>query len=137
MRRLLPLLILGCGTRVDLPTVDGGGETSAADGAVADVGPVPCVDDNGRVPLSVKACSNDGECVVRARQADCCGSIVMVGIWSGAAAGFTKCEEERAAGLPLCDCVPQPTAAEDGREIAPGGAPAVRCEYGLCKTYVR
>jgi len=140
---ILFILVASCGGRTTDPeSIDGGAAKDSA--TVVDTSkpdaPIECVDKSGNLPVSLKACSSDADCAMRERQSDCCGSLTLVGIRAELAAAFSVCEEDRRKGLPLCDCLSQPTRAEDGREVS-GFSPKVKCtdftsSGGICKTYV-
>lgn len=135
-------LLAACGGKVDAPTTDaatsdtGASDTAVSDSAPPDATPLACVDDKNQMPLSLKTCGGDGECSQSLRMTDCCGSMLAVGVHKDFAAAFGECERERQKGLPLCDCIPKPLAAEDGSPIPADGAASVRCELGYCRTYL-
>lgn len=136
--------LLGCGSKVDeTGTTDGGADTAASsdsassDTAKPDTGPFVCVDDKGKMPIALKACTRDADCSQASRMVDCCGSMQMVGVRADVALAFGECERERQKGLPLCDCIAQPLSAEDGSPIPADGAANVRCDMGVCLTFLR
>ena len=136
--------LMGCGSRViETPVTDGGTDTAAAsdststDSAKADTAPFVCIDDKGKMPTALKACTRDADCSQASRMVDCCGSMMMVGVRADVALAFGECERERQKGLPLCDCIAQPLSAEDGSPIPADGAANVRCDMGVCLTFTR
>ncbi len=144
LRLALVVALAGCGGRttegpLDDASVDARVETSVGDTARPDTA-IACVDDTGNMPTSIKACTNSSDCAMRSRRSDCCGSELVVGVRAELADAFATCEAERQKGLPVCDCLAQPTRAEDGREVS-GFTTKVRCtdftgSGGICKTYV-
>jgi hypothetical protein len=145
-RWMLAALILGCGAKTtETPSSDAGTDSSVSDsgkdvGTPPDSAPIACVDSSGAMPISLKTCTSSADCAIRTRQSDCCGSEMVIGVRADVAEPFATCEAERRKGLPLCDCLSQPTRAEDGREIS-GFTVKVHCtdftgSGGICKTYV-
>jgi hypothetical protein len=140
MRWTLALLLAGCGGRTTEPEfVDGGADVVVIDSARPDT-PVVCVDESGNMPVALKTCTSSADCAMRLRRSDCCGSETLVGVRADVAEAFASCEAERLKGLPVCDCLAQPTRSEDGREIG-GFTAKVRCtdfagSGGICKTYL-
>lgn len=141
---MLAALLLGCGAKTEAPLVDASTDAPATDAAkdvmVPDSAPIACVDPSGAMPTSLKTCNSTADCAMRTRQSDCCGSEMVVGVRADIADAFATCEADRRKELPLCDCLAQPTRAEDGREVS-GFTTKVRCtdftsSGGICKTYV-
>jgi hypothetical protein len=136
---------LGCGAKTSEPSpIDASSETAIADTSVGDSAKpdsaIACVDGSGNMPTSLKTCTSNADCAMRTRRSDCCGSELLVGVRADVADAFASCEAERQKELPVCDCLAQPTRAEDGREIS-GFTAKVRCadftgSGGICKTYV-
>lgn len=132
------LSLVACGSRVELPMPTTTTDSAVVDGALAvDSGPVECVDSMGRMPASMRVCNVDTDCEVRPRQVDCCGSIVLVGVRSNVAPAFAVCEAERQKGLPMCDCLAQPTKTDEGSTIPPDASVGARCTASACTSFVR
>jgi hypothetical protein len=80
-----------------------------------------------------RTCVDDTDCVTRMHRADCCGSVVWIGLRSDEAARFDAAEADCAAQA-SCECLAQETTAETG-EPAPTSA-NVSCARGRCRAWV-
>ena len=98
---------------------------------------VVCEGENSTFDGVIKACSDVSECMLVEHMADCCGSILIMGINTdpGAKELFDRAEMQCTAGQPICDCVPLSSALEDGTSIPVGGTDyAVACNEGRCQS---
>jgi hypothetical protein len=86
-------------------------------------------------PSLEKACSLASDCFIAQHMVSCCGTMFAVGLSTKAMAAFTDAETKCEAAYPGCGCAAGPTKAEDGRTSADGTI-SVRCDTGLCQTYV-
>lgn len=86
-------------------------------------------------PKLFKYCQLDSDCATVTHQKDCCGTEVVYGIHKAAKADYDSAEI--ACKIPAaCDCMAQPTAAEDGKAID-SGTLAAKCDGGQCSSYVK
>jgi hypothetical protein len=138
---LLALLLPACGgsTAPSAAGVDGGTDAQADAAAPVDApldspldapAYLACMDAMGLVDVSLKACKGDSDCVIEQEQADCCGTILYVGLASASVSRFAACEASWVAHFPGCGCDSGQTKTEDGKVTYPGmdaGAPEVGC----------
>lgn len=73
------------------------------------------------------------DCELKFHMIDCCGSLAAVGINDADAAAFDAAE---AMCQSICDCLPMPTIADDGKTSQDPAAFQVSCDAGMCKTKV-
>jgi hypothetical protein len=158
---LLAALLLGCGgsTAQSAAGADGGPDAHAdaaqpgddaestdapADSPLDAPAYLACMDASGQVDPSLKACQTAADCVIEQEQADCCGTILYVGLASASASRFAACEASWVAHFPGCGCASGQTKTEDGKVTYPGmdaGAPQVACNFyaptnsNRCMTY--
>ncbi len=86
-------------------------------------------------PKLFKYCQIDSDCATVTHQKDCCGTEVVYGIHKAAKDNYDIAEI--ACKIPAaCDCMAQPTAAEDGKAID-SGTLAAKCDSGQCSSYVK
>jgi len=123
---LVALLAIGCSND---------GPNSPALDASSTFHQLVCESGGGGFPPLDKACTAASDCFVALHQINCCGTQVAVGLNQTAYGAFATGEGSCAAAFAECDCALVPTEAEDGRTEAVG-AIQVRCETGLCRTYV-
>ena len=103
--------------------------------ARSDLAAYTCYDPGSSFPMFARGCSRDGECYVGIHQIDCCGSRAARGIQLAIAKDFEAAEANFRVICPaLCDCVPRPTACDDGK-TAPDNLITVTCERGSCTTH--
>jgi hypothetical protein len=87
-------------------------------------------------PAFDQGCSAPTDCVPVAHQADCCGTIAILGILQSEQRAFTANENACRAAFPDCDCAPMATTTEDGSTVAGIGEAMVRCtEAGTCESF--
>jgi hypothetical protein len=116
-----------------------GGSSSGGHDAGADAGYLACIDAQGKIDPSFKACSGDGDCAIRQHETSCCGTSLYVGIATSRLGTFDTCETAWDAHFPGCGCPSGPAQTEDGKTVPFGqdaGAPQVHCSGGLCMTYL-
>jgi hypothetical protein len=102
-----------------------GGSADAGDagregGANVDAGPA-C---GANFPSFARGCVASSDCRVVTHQRDCCGSLAALAIRSEEQARFQSAEALCVRSSPVCDCLAQPTRAEDG--TSEGGGADVR-----------
>lgn len=140
------LLLAACGGTIG--SDDGGNPGDAAGDASSDVDAddapyLACMDSNGQLDFTLKACQSDSECVIKEEQTDCCGTILYVGVDTASASAFDACEAAWVSHFPGCGCASGTKKTEDGKSTNPGddaAAPAVHCtdftsNGGVCMTY--
>jgi len=80
-----------------------------------------------------RSCAVDGDCAAVSHLADCCGSVVYLGIASSEQASFETAEEAcRTAHPAVCACVPQ-DSTEDGQSVVDPEAVIVHCAAEGCR----
>jgi hypothetical protein len=94
-----------------------------------------CESDGTTFPALEKACVEATDCFIADHLVSCCGTLIAVGLNTTSQSAFTAAETTCADAYPGCECAEEPTAAEDGRTNL-DGAIAVRCDAGLCRTFV-
>jgi hypothetical protein len=126
---LIPLFAIACSNQA------GQGD----DGTTADAAPgwvqLQCESGGATFPPLEKACSTASDCFIARHTKNCCGTQIAVGINVNAAVAFMTAEGSCDAAYPGCGCAQFPTEAEDGR-TEDLGAIQVRCDSGLCATYI-
>jgi len=120
-----------------------GGETDIAVHCVAQVcttsikaAKLDCKDPVGGVPKPFKFCEKQSDCTYVLHTSDCCGTQVALGITKAAKDAYEKAEVTCSAQMPVCDCLPKATTAEDGAS-AGDGMLAVACNGSMCLSYVK
>lgn len=115
---------------------DGGGPTDAGvdGGAPLDGGPFDAGMCGAAFPTFDRGCEINADCSVVLHQVDCCGTNVALGIRFDGVSSFDTRETACRALFPVCDCVSQPTAADDG--TVDDGIRPVRseCVGGNCRS---
>ena len=125
---------LGCACLADASTPD----TSTPDAPVD--AEVRCFDDAGAMSsVPYKQCHSDAECGYYTHQTNCCGDTTFVGIASSYQAAMTTCESTWDAHFPKCGCPEGLPKTEDGKTVAFGATPLVKCidftsGGGICQT---
>lgn len=125
-------------TAIDAPPldgpapVDGGGPDTNADTT-----PAPTCSDPTTFPTFGKGCTLDSNCSFVLHQLDCCGSLGAIGINHAFVDDFNKTEDAYRKTCPVCDCLAKDTRTESGVSTNDATKIAVRCDVGLCKTYVK
>jgi hypothetical protein len=94
-----------------------------------------CESHGTEFPSLDKACVQATDCFIADHTVSCCGTMIADGFNTASEAAFAAAETTCAAAYPGCDCVQDPTTAEDGRTDEMGTI-AVGCDMGLCRTYV-
>jgi hypothetical protein len=115
-------------------TVEGGAD--ASDAAI-DAAPAPTCTDPTTFPTFGKGCTLDLHCSFGLHQLDCCGSLGAIGFNHAFADDFAATEDAYRKTCAVCDCLPKETRTESGITTADNSRIAVRCDVGLCKTYVK
>ena len=123
------------------PTDAGGApDVSATDTGDQDAATAPtvkCGGDAPAFPTFSKTCAKATDCFPAFHQVNCCGTRVAVGLATADKAAFDAAEATCEAQYPKCKCATQPTLAEDGFLAMDGeGTVGVRCDEGLCSTFV-
>lgn len=67
-----------------------------------------------RFPDFDNSCTTDADCAIGMHQIDCCGSAAARGINHLELGRFMTVEDACSADEPICDCIPEPTIADDG-----------------------
>jgi hypothetical protein len=110
----------------------------APDVGVPDSGPPACFTSQGVTASSLKACIIDTDCTFFSHIADCCGSVIQVGINVSNGTTAVACEQAWVPTLPACGCSSGTVTTEDGKSDADGATPEVRCintkAGSLCET---
>ena len=126
------------------PGIDGASDasdtsvTTDADGAAdGDGAPAPTCSDPASFPTFGKGCTIDANCSFGLHQLDCCGSLGAIGINHAFKGDFTATEDAYRKTCSVCDCLPMDTRTESGVSTNDATKIAVRCDVGLCKTYVK
>ena len=131
---LLVLLVTSCsyfGTEDDQATPDAyTGDASPTSVQVA------CESGGTTFPFLEKGCVAATDCFVAEHMHNCCGTQIAVGLNKSAQAAFTQAEAACSMAYPGCGCAQFPTTAEDGRSETDGTI-QVRCDSGLCTTFVQ
>jgi hypothetical protein len=118
-----------------------GGSTSAgssAGGSSATAGTggstgIQCTGEDSAFAGIDKSCTSADDCVLVNHTADCCGTILIMGISAGAQATFGEAESYCSAQLPACGCAAQGTNLEDGTVMDFGDTNyGVECTAGQC-----
>jgi hypothetical protein len=111
------------------PGVGGGGGTAGGGGSSGQYcyNPLPS-------GMFDQSCTQAADCALKFHMIDCCGSLAAVGINQAAAAAFDAAEQQCQA---ICDCVSQPTIADDGNSSTDPTAFQVDCAAGACSTSVQ
>ena len=125
MRALL-ILLIACSHSSSSPTVDAS-PTSVE---------LACESHGTTFPQLEKACTAATDCFVALHTVSCCGTQVAIGFNLSSKSAFTTAENKCDNAYPGCGCAEGPTMAEDGKSQQVGGAIDVRCDSGLCRTYV-
>ncbi|HVJ19811.1 MAG TPA: hypothetical protein VM686_30555 [Polyangiaceae bacterium] len=82
-----------------------------------------------------KTCSSVDDCVLVNHTADCCGTILIMGINAGDQQTFNDAESYCSALLPLCGCAAQGTNLEDGTVMDFNDTNyGVECLDGQCRS---
>ncbi|HEY5925868.1 MAG TPA: hypothetical protein VIV11_29475 [Kofleriaceae bacterium] len=130
MRGLLVLAFsLGCSNHA------GQGDDGPPSDASATSVQLACESNGTTFPPLEKACSAATDCFVARHTKNCCGTQNAIGLNKSAEAAFMQAETVCDAAYPGCGCAQFPTEAEDGR-TEDLGMIEVRCDAGLCTTYV-
>ena len=108
-----------------------GSETSG------DTTPPPTCKDPTTFPTFGKGCTLDAHCSIVLHQLDCCGSLGAIGINHAFVDDFNATEEAYRKTCSVCDCPVMDTRTESGVSTNDPTKIAVRCDVGLCKTYVK
>ncbi len=62
---------------------------------------------------------------------DCCGTQVLWGVAKTAKGLLEQTEKSCNKNKPICDCVAQPTKADDGQVVSPATVTVI-CQAGMC-----
>lgn len=122
----------GCEPCDTTGTDDTGAGTTASE---TTGGAVMCNGDPPQFPEFDRTCAVDGDCAIVFHQLDCCGSFAAWGLNADAAKPFAEAEELCEAQLPECDCVAEPTVADDGSS-GDNASILVACDGGTCGTFI-
>lgn len=141
--------VAGCGG-VTTPSIGGGDQDGAADARPGDDGDASdgasppadaayaaCMDANGNVSPSLKACASAADCAVEIEGVNCCGAIRYVGISKSAVSEFAACVAAWNAHVHfnLCDCAAGGAKTEDGKTVSNASGVHLQCTgAGLCMT---
>jgi len=90
-------------------------------------------DDSVQFPTASKTCVTDQECSQILHVVDCCGSLAAIGLAAKDLPAVSMAEQECGAHA-LCDCIAQPTRAEDGNTTEDTSTIQVACDSGVCST---
>jgi hypothetical protein len=109
------------------------GSSSGGSGATAGASAYECSGEQSVFTVLDKTCSTPDDCVLVNHVADCCGTILIMGINGSALPLFNEAEPYCSAQLPACGCAAQGTNLEDGTIIDFADASyAVECSAGEC-----
>jgi hypothetical protein len=86
-------------------------------------------------PAPARACASAADCVVVLHQADCCGTMLALGIATVGRARFELDEQACRAGYPQCMCAPRQLQADDGSLLRDAQEVGVGCVGGACVSY--
>lgn len=86
--------------------------------------------------FNMAACEVDDDCTLAFHQVDCCGSRVAWGIATVDVGAFTEAESTCGMQLPVCDCIPKPTVADDGKTAETDDEFDVVCTNKVCRSFV-
>jgi hypothetical protein len=125
MRACLLTLLVACSSH---PT---GSSIDAPAGYVE----LACESHGTTFPALDKSCVAASDCFVADHMVSCCGTLTALGFNVASKSAFTTAESRCAAAYPGCGCATGPTTAEDGRSTLDGTI-SVRCDTGVCATYV-
>jgi len=112
----------------------GGDDGPTADASSTSI-ELACESGGATFPALEKACSAASDCFVARHTKNCCGTQTAIGLNVSATVAFMTAESSCDAAYPGCGCAQFPTQAEDGR-TEDMGAIHVRCDSGLCTTFV-
>jgi hypothetical protein len=111
----------------------------ASHGSTPDASPtseeVACESKGTTFPPLEKACTVASDCFVAQHMVSCCGTLVALGFNVSAKPAFTAAEATCSMAYPGCGCAQGPTKAEDGKFDLQNTI-SVRCDTGLCRTFV-
>jgi hypothetical protein len=82
-----------------------------------------------------RSCATAADCVAVHHTTNCCGGLAWIGIRTSEQQWFLALESQCVASYPACGCFDGRDSTDDGSRIPSGGAAAVTCEAGACKTY--
>jgi len=113
----------------------GSGGAGGSGGSGGSTVTLTCFNDSVQFPPASKACATDQDCGQILHVIDCCGSLAAVGLHVDDLPAVSMAEQQCGTHA-LCDCIAQPTVAEDGTS-ANNDAIQVGCDNaGLCSTYL-
>jgi hypothetical protein len=135
-------LAAACGSSVATGGSGAGGSAGGAGGAGGGTGgaggdetiTLTCHVDTVKYPPVHKGCAAAADCAVAVYTTDCCGTLAAVGIDADDYPSIEMAETACKNGA-ICDCVPMPTKAEDGKS---GDLAAIQlaCDMGVCTTFL-
>lgn len=99
------------------------------------IDPKECKSVPGGAPQAWRWCQQDADCDSVLHMVDCCGTQVLWGVAKTAKAGIEATETACGKYEPICDCMPKPTAADDGKPVSSGKVQS-KCTNGGCWTSV-
>jgi hypothetical protein len=108
----------------------------AATDAPFDAASVDCATNPPAWPTFDRACWDDAWCSAAMHQVDCCGSVVATGILHPESMKFELAEAVCRSQQGICDCAPKPTRTDTGQVATDPAAIKVRCQSGVCTTYL-
>jgi hypothetical protein len=122
----------GGGTDGGMTMDDGGGAGTDGGMSMDDGGMTPGDAGLCALPTLERGCGADENCVIGVHQVDCCGSLVALGMNHSERDAFDTFEAACRMTYPDCDCLSQPTRADDGTTGM--GDATVACVSGTCTT---
>jgi hypothetical protein len=111
----------------------GAGESGGRGGTGGGAGATACT----QATAVDRSCSTDSDCVAVVHETSCCGGLAWIGVRTAVQETFATLEAQCQASYPGCGCYDGRDAADDGSRIPSGGAAAVTCQAGTCKTYAQ
>jgi len=89
-----------------------------------------------QVPALDRSCTTDADCFAASNIADCCGRLQYIGLHTTQQTIYTGLEQQCQATWPACTCATGPTTTDDGSQIKNGMSVGVKCQQGVCTTFV-
>lgn len=129
------LVCIGSQATCECDCEDPGSPTTTTDATTGEPA-IVCGGDMPYFPAFDRSCAATTDCALVLHQLDCCGSLAALGISGDAAPLFAAAEAECAMQYPDCDCLAQPTTADDGNSSPDINAIEVGCVDGQCRSFV-